>query len=214
LFYDKAKRLTLAIIETEDDPQKFFPESAQGLLTAAIMWEVMQAKIEARPPSLPTARQFVCERDEWEEAPPVMHGKHRRRIVSPASRNEPLTKRPPLSKLPSRGCVPLQLAAKLEARGSISKATPTGVRRKPASAIGSFLQRAPPSTGARLSRADGRLARGPSAQGAWADQKQADRTLGGLIKDNQQTHFLHSRRQNGPAARATSDGCGVVGTSD
>ena len=29
LFYDKAKLLTLAIIETEDDPQKFFPESAQ-----------------------------------------------------------------------------------------------------------------------------------------------------------------------------------------
>jgi hypothetical protein len=42
VFYDKAKRLTLAIIETEDDPQKFFPESAQGLLTAGIMWEVMQ----------------------------------------------------------------------------------------------------------------------------------------------------------------------------
>ncbi|HVB15426.1 MAG TPA: type IV secretory system conjugative DNA transfer family protein, partial [Stellaceae bacterium] len=37
LFYDKAKLLTLAIIEIEDDPQRFFPESAAGLLTAAIM---------------------------------------------------------------------------------------------------------------------------------------------------------------------------------
>ena len=75
LFYDKAKLLTLAIIETEDDPQKFFPESAQGLLTAGIMWEVMQAKIEGRPASLAKVRQFICERDEWEEVPPVKKGR-------------------------------------------------------------------------------------------------------------------------------------------
>jgi type IV secretion system protein VirD4 len=76
LFYDKAKRLTLAIIETEDDPQKFFPESAQGLLTAGIMWEVMQAKIEARPPSLANVRKLICERDEFEDVPPVRLGKN------------------------------------------------------------------------------------------------------------------------------------------
>jgi hypothetical protein len=35
-----------------------------------------------------------------------------------------------------------------------------------------------------------------------ADQKSAaDRTLGGLIKDNQQTVFQLNRRQNGPASR-------------
>jgi type IV secretion system protein VirD4 len=76
LFYDKAKRLTLAIIETADDPQKFFPESAQGLLTAGIMWEVMQAKIEARPPSLANVRKLICERDEFEDVPPVKLGKN------------------------------------------------------------------------------------------------------------------------------------------
>jgi type IV secretion system protein VirD4 len=75
LFYDKAKLLTLAVIETEDDPQKFFPESAQGLLTAGIMWEVMQAKIEARPASLLKVRQLICERDEWEEVPPIKKGR-------------------------------------------------------------------------------------------------------------------------------------------
>lgn len=75
LFYDKAKRLALAIIETEDDPQKFFPESAQGLLTAAIMWEVMQARIEGRAPSLANVRKLICERDEWEDVPPIMIGK-------------------------------------------------------------------------------------------------------------------------------------------
>jgi type IV secretion system protein VirD4 len=75
LFYDKAKRLTQAIIETDDDPQKFFPESAAGLLTAAIMWIVMQARIEGRPPSLYDCRKLICERDEWEEVPPVMIGK-------------------------------------------------------------------------------------------------------------------------------------------
>ena len=75
LFYDKAKRLTLAIIEIEDDPQKFFPESAQGLLTAGIMWEVMQAKIEGRPPSLANVRKLICERDEFEDVPPVKKGR-------------------------------------------------------------------------------------------------------------------------------------------
>jgi type IV secretion system protein VirD4 len=75
LFYDKCKLLTLAIIETDDDPQKFFPESAQGLLTGGIMWEVMQAKIEGRPPSLLKVRQLICERDEWEEVPPIKQGK-------------------------------------------------------------------------------------------------------------------------------------------
>lgn len=75
LFYDKAKLLTLAIIETEGDTQKFFPESAQGLLTAGIMWEVIQARIEGRTPSLLNVRKLICERDEWEEVPPIKKGR-------------------------------------------------------------------------------------------------------------------------------------------
>ena len=39
------------------------------------MWEVMQAKIEARPPSLANVRKLICERDEFEEVPPVLQGK-------------------------------------------------------------------------------------------------------------------------------------------
>jgi hypothetical protein len=66
-----------------------------------------------------------------------------------------------------------------------------------------FLQRAP-SSGARLSRADGRLAQTGAAQGMWicgqrklvnhmpagGSETAADR------KDNQQTGFQFSRRQN------------------
>jgi len=74
-FYDKCKLLTLAVIETEGDNQKFFPESAPGLLTAGIMWEVMQARIECRPASLLKVRQLICERDEWEEQPPIKQGR-------------------------------------------------------------------------------------------------------------------------------------------
>ena len=46
-----------------------------GLLTAGIMWEVMQAKIEARTPSLANVRKLICARDEFEEVPPVRQGK-------------------------------------------------------------------------------------------------------------------------------------------
>jgi putative transposase len=72
-----------------------------------------------------------------------------------------------------------------------------------------LLQRAPPSSGARLSHADGRLARRRGAGGLWTcgqrscvdhmptggSESAADRTLGGLIKDNQQTAFQLNRRQ-------------------
>ncbi len=72
-----------------------------------------------------------------------------------------------------------------------------------------LLQRAPPSSGARLSRADGRLARSRGADSLWTcgqrrrvdhmptggSESAADRTLGGVIKDNQQTDFQLSRRQ-------------------
>jgi hypothetical protein len=70
-------------------------------------------------------------------------------------------------------------------------------------------QRAPPSSGARLWRADGRLARRRGAGSLWTcgqrkrvdhmptggSESAADRTLGGLIKDNQKTAFQLNRRQ-------------------
>jgi type IV secretion system protein VirD4 len=76
LFYDKAKLLTAAIIESDNEKDAHWTESAAGLLTAAIMWEVMQAKIEARPPSLANVRKLICVRDEFEEVPPVKVGKN------------------------------------------------------------------------------------------------------------------------------------------
>jgi type IV secretory pathway TraG/TraD family ATPase VirD4 len=56
-FFDKAKLLTLAIIEIEGDSETFFPRTAQGWFCAGIMWEVMQAKRERRAPSLLRARE-------------------------------------------------------------------------------------------------------------------------------------------------------------
>src|SRR6185437_441771 len=72
-----------------------------------------------------------------------------------------------------------------------------------------LLQRATPSSGAQRSHADGRLARWRGAASLWTygqrirvdhmptggSEKAPDRTLGGLIKDNQQTVFQLSRRQ-------------------
>jgi type IV secretion system protein VirD4 len=75
LFYDKAKRLTLAIIERQGDKDPHWNESAMGLLTAGIMWEVIQAKIEGRAPSLLNVRKLICARDEWEEVPPIKQGR-------------------------------------------------------------------------------------------------------------------------------------------
>jgi type IV secretion system protein VirD4 len=75
LFYDKAKRLTLAIIESDGEKDAHWSESAMGLLTAGIMWECIQARIEARPASLLKVRQLICERDEFEEVPPIKQGR-------------------------------------------------------------------------------------------------------------------------------------------
>jgi type IV secretion system protein VirD4 len=75
LFYDKGKLLTLAIIETAAEKDPHWDESAMGLCAGGIMWEVMQAKIEGRPPSLANVRKLICERDEFEEVPPIKQGK-------------------------------------------------------------------------------------------------------------------------------------------
>ena len=107
-------------------------------------------------------------------------------------------------------CVHRTAVALAEARGRLSQ----GLCRRPRSQdrhprLDRLLQRAPPSSGARLSRSDGRLARWRDGVGLWtcgqrmrvdhiptgATEKEADTPLGGLIKENQQTDFQLSRRQ-------------------
>lgn len=69
-FFDKAKLLTLAIIESEGESQKFFPQTAQGWFCAGIMWEVMEAKRERRAPSLLRARELCTEADVYDKPGP------------------------------------------------------------------------------------------------------------------------------------------------
>ena len=99
--------------------------------------------------------------------------------------------------------------ARSNTRTSISKATPTVARRKPASANTS-----PSTTSAAFIRRlaiarrwpSGATARCPGPMDMWTTQRvdhmptvgsetAGDRNLGGLIKDNQQTVFQLSRRQ-------------------
>jgi type IV secretion system protein VirD4 len=68
-FFDKAKEIARAIIEVEGDTNKFFPQSAQGWFCAGLMWEVVQARRERRPPSLLRAREWCLEPEEWQVLP-------------------------------------------------------------------------------------------------------------------------------------------------
>lgn len=61
-FYDDAKGLAEALITVEGDPQRHFPESARGLITAAIMWE---RKLHGEQASLKRVRMMLTEREEW-----------------------------------------------------------------------------------------------------------------------------------------------------
>lgn len=58
-FFDKARALAEALIRVEGDSQPFFPQSAQGLMTGLIMWEVITAREAARAPSLPHVRDLL-----------------------------------------------------------------------------------------------------------------------------------------------------------
>ena len=63
--YRAAARLAEAMIKIEgNDPH--WPESAQGLVEALIMWEVKRAAKEKRVPSLGNVRAMLTEADEWE----------------------------------------------------------------------------------------------------------------------------------------------------
>jgi type IV secretion system protein VirD4 len=64
-FYDAAAGIGDALIEIESGSGQYWSESAQGLLVALIMYEVIRAKAEARPPSLFNVRRMLTEADEY-----------------------------------------------------------------------------------------------------------------------------------------------------
>lgn len=63
-FYDDANGLAEALITVEGDSQRHFPESARGLIAAAIMWE---RKLHGDRASLKRVRMMLTERERWEQ---------------------------------------------------------------------------------------------------------------------------------------------------
>lgn len=64
-FVDDAKGVAEALIKIEDkDPH--WSESAEALITAIIMWEVILAERDCRPPLLENVRRMLTEADEFE----------------------------------------------------------------------------------------------------------------------------------------------------
>jgi type IV secretion system protein VirD4 len=76
LLYDKAAAIADALIEIESGSGQYWSESAQGLVVAIIMWEVMEARRERRLPSLFNVRLLLTEADEYADA-----GQGKRRLV-------------------------------------------------------------------------------------------------------------------------------------
>lgn len=68
-FFDKAKDITLAMIESATGNNKYFTQSAAGWFCGGIMWEVVQAKLEGRVPSLLRAREWCLQPDEYGPGP-------------------------------------------------------------------------------------------------------------------------------------------------
>jgi type IV secretion system protein VirD4 len=67
-FYDDASGVGEALIKIEGkDPH--WSQSAQGLVVAFVMWEVIQALREKRAPSLENVRAMLTEPDEYERGP-------------------------------------------------------------------------------------------------------------------------------------------------
>jgi type IV secretion system protein VirD4 len=64
-FYDAAAAIADALIEIESGSGQYWSESAQGLLVALIMYEVIMAEREARAPSLFNVRMMLTEPDEY-----------------------------------------------------------------------------------------------------------------------------------------------------
>jgi type IV secretion system protein VirD4 len=80
LLYDKAAAIADALIEIEAGPGQFWSESAQGLIVALIMWEVIVARGENRTPSLFNVRMRLTEGNEYENYIDA-EGKPRKRLV-------------------------------------------------------------------------------------------------------------------------------------
>jgi type IV secretion system protein VirD4 len=68
-FFDHAKDLTVAMIESAGENNQFFSQTARGWLCGGIMWEVVEAKREGRPPSLLKAREWCLQPDMWGPGP-------------------------------------------------------------------------------------------------------------------------------------------------
>ncbi len=62
-FFDRARALSEALIRVEGDSQPFFPQSAQGLMTGLMMWEVLQARQAGGVPSLARVRDLLMGAD-------------------------------------------------------------------------------------------------------------------------------------------------------
>jgi type IV secretory pathway TraG/TraD family ATPase VirD4 len=60
-FYAAAREIARAIVDLAAGTHKYWSDSAIGLLTALIMWEVIQAKRAKRPPSLYRVRLLLSE---------------------------------------------------------------------------------------------------------------------------------------------------------
>jgi hypothetical protein len=79
-FVDDAAGLGEALIKLEgNDPH--WPESAQGLIVALLMWEVVLAREAKRAPSLENVRTMLTEADEYEDVV-GKDGKVRQKLVA------------------------------------------------------------------------------------------------------------------------------------
>jgi type IV secretion system protein VirD4 len=68
-FYQDCAAVGEALIKLENDTQRHFPESARGLVTGLIMWEVRKAARENRDPLLENVRSMLCEAESKEALP-------------------------------------------------------------------------------------------------------------------------------------------------
>lgn len=65
LFYDDAAAIGEALIKIEGD-QPHWPESAQGLITGLVMWEVVRPKNKGEVASLENVRRLLTEADDYD----------------------------------------------------------------------------------------------------------------------------------------------------
>jgi type IV secretory pathway TraG/TraD family ATPase VirD4 len=80
-FLGDARALARAMIDIEAGTGMHWSESATGLVTAMIMWEVIEARRQDRAPSLLNVRMMLTEPDRWEEYTGP-DGRKRKRLVA------------------------------------------------------------------------------------------------------------------------------------